>query len=949
MPKLTKPILKKDSPHRFALALLAGAWMASTLILADSPIIPGYRHLLDKPEISPAERGELLLGELNCVACHQADPASQDRIWARSAPDLSAVGSRVTPGFLRRYLSDPHSVAPGTTMPNIFHASNAQARDGAVDYLLHFLTSLGGGLQASKTGGSQALIEKGETLFHSIGCVACHGPQSETQSLEDGRDYIPLHELAAKTTVDALSQFLQDPSKVRPSGRMPHLRLDAKESRAIALYLLREQLNNPQAQGAAPSQEPGIAFAYYEIDGINALPDFEQLQPLKEGIAEAITLNLPIERRNNDYAIRFVGNLEVTQAGMHTFISASDDGSKILIDDEVVVDNDGIHGRAARNGRIELSAGSHTIEVQFFNGGGGAELSVAWLPPGARGRRGSAIAPELLSTRSGQPMIPLLSESFTVDPQKALMGERMFAAMRCVACHEHKDLKPMRGAKGLAELSIDRAEGCLGDQIGRGLPDYQLSQTQRSDIKAALRARHAGPLSPQQTVQRTMAAFNCYACHQRDGMGGPSSQLAEAYFGTTFEIDLGEEGKIPPLLDHAGAKFRPEALQSILSSDALHIRHYMATRMPGFPESMVERFVEAIGQVDDQPAHASGPAFDESMAGIGQKFVGVSGMACITCHRVSGQDALAIQGIDLSSVYDRVQPGWFRSFMLNPAAYKPETRMPAFWPEGQSPFADILGGDATQQIDAIWTYLSLKHSMPLPQGIVPKGEIAMELVPADKPIVHRTFMKEVGPRAVLTGFPEKLNVAYDFNVVRLAKIWRGRFFDHSGVQSGRTDTFLEPLGNDVLDLPKGPAFSFLDGPDAPWPVPALTDRNVGGRFKGYQLHQTNQRPIFRYELESVSIEEAPEPVIQPGGTILKRSFSLKASSAARGLYFLAAEGDQIEQIGPNQFKVGEDYDIELKGSFPVEPIIREQGTLKQLLIPIRLDGEAATLEQIIQW
>jgi len=33
----------------------------------------------------------------------------------------------------------------------------------------------------------------------------------------------------------------------------------------------------------------------------------------------------------------------------------------------------------------------------------------------------------------------------------------------------------------------------------------------------------------------------------------------------------------------------------------------------------------------------------------------------------------------------------------------------------------------------------------------------------------------------------------------------------------------------------------------------------------------------------------------------------------------------------------------------VEPIIREQGTLKQLLIPIRLDGEAATLEQIIQW
>ena len=119
---------------------------------------------------------------------------------------------------------------------------------------------------------------------------------------------------------------------------------------------------------------------------------------------------------------------------------------------------------------------------------------------------------------------------------------------------------------------------------------------------------------------------------------------------------------------------------------------------------------------------------------------------------------------------DRVQPGWFRSFLLNPAAYNPETRMPQFWPDGKSPFPDILGGSPDQQVDSIWTYLSLKNSMPLPVGITPKGQIAMELVPADKPIVHRTFMKEVGTRAVLTGFPEKLNVAHDFNIVRLGNL-----------------------------------------------------------------------------------------------------------------------------------------------------------------------------------
>jgi len=918
------------------------------VVQAAPPNLPGYAHLLNHSDISSSQRGELLLGELQCVACHETDPASADRIWVRQAPDLSAIGSRVTPQFLTDYLKNPQAHVTGTLMPNIFHASEKQARDGAVEYLTHFLTSLGGGLAAPKMGGSDAMVQKGDDLFHSIGCVACHGPQREDQ--EDSL-YISLKHLASKTTVDALSDFLQNPSLSRPSGRMPHLRLDAKEARALSVFLLRDQLHNPQSLAADPGEEPGLGFAYYEIDGLNALPNFEDLTAHAEGSTDQITLNLPISKRNNNYAIRYVGQLHAPTEGSYTFISISDDGSRIVIDGQVVVDNDGIHGRRARNGKINLSAGAHDFEVQFFNGGGGAELSVAWQPPGSSGRRGVPIPSDLLTTRTGKPMIPLGSAPFVSDPQKSRMGQRMFAAMSCVSCHPLDGLAPMRKAKRLNELDPDQNQGCLGDTIRRGLPHYDLADHQRADLKAALvaHAKTNPPLSPAETVQKTMAAFNCYACHQRDGLGGPSTALAEKYFQTTFEIDLGEEGKIPPRLDHAGAKFRPEALKSILTSDKLHVRHYMATRMPSFSPELADRFSQAIGAADDQPKFTEGPSFSEEMAAHGQRFVGVTGMACITCHRIAGQDALAIQGIDLSSVYDRVQPGWFRSFLLNPAAYNPETRMPQFWPDGKSPFPDILGGSPDQQVDSIWTYLSLKNSMPLPVGITPKGQIAMELVPADKPIVHRTFMKEVGPRAVLTGFPEKLNVAYDFNVVRLAKIWRGRFFDHSGVQSGRSDTFLGPLGEDVLDLPQGPAFSFLDAPESKWPTPALTDRNTGGRFKGYRLKEENQRPVFRYDLESVTISEAPEPVIQPGGTILKRSFSLEASSAAKGLYFLAGEGEEIEQIAPNHFKVGEAYEVKLKGSFPIRPILRQNGAVKQILIPVNLEQGSATLEQTIEW
>ena len=151
------------------------------VVQAAPPTLPGYAHLLNHSDISSSQRGELLLGELQCVACHESDPASVDRIWVRQAPDLSAIGSRVTPKFLTDYLKNSQAHVTGTLMPNIFHASGKQARDGDVEYLTHFLTSLGGGLAAPKMGGSDTLVQKGDDLFHSIGCVACHGPQREDQ------------------------------------------------------------------------------------------------------------------------------------------------------------------------------------------------------------------------------------------------------------------------------------------------------------------------------------------------------------------------------------------------------------------------------------------------------------------------------------------------------------------------------------------------------------------------------------------------------------------------------------------------------------------------------------------------------------------------------------------------------------------------------------------------
>lgn len=926
---------------------LAILWITTSSLMAQAPLVAGFERLTNAERISREQLGELLLGELNCLSCHSANHAVHSRVWTKKAPDLSEVGKRLTPQYLRAFLSNPPAIKPGTTMPNVLHASEEQSKNGAIDFLVHFLTSRGGPAPLPRTGGTTELVDRGETLFHQVGCVACHGPQDGTDS---SLPRIPLGSLALKTTVDELIEFLLDPHHLRPSGRMPNLSLNGGEARAIAVYLLREQLNNPLSQTAPEPRMPGLSYEYFELEGGNRIPDFTTLKAKSLGSVDQITLDLPTGRRDNNYAIRYSGLLRIAQTGTYTFRTTSDDGSRIWIDGELVIDNDGIHGARRRIEKTGLSAGDHSIEIGFFNGGGEDVLSVTWSGPGIRGRR-QPIPSTALWRSGGKPMVPLQYAPFALDPQKVQMGAQMFSALRCVSCHALGEMTPMRPAKGLRDLRLDSADGCLSENIRKGLPNYSLSTDQRSALLAALQRRASldTPLTPKETVDRTFAVFNCFACHQRDGFGGPDETMANHYFQVLNAVDLGEEGKIPPRLTGVGGKFKKSALEKILGSSELHIRRrYMATRMPGFGLENLRPFIENISRTDHFTETEPAQPFSAEAAKIGQQLVGIKGLSCVACHRIAGQKSAGIQGIDLMLTYDRLTPEWFRRYLLDPAIFKPGTRMPVFWPGGTSLFPDILDGDTSRQIGAIWSYLSLKQSMPLPEGIVPEGTVAMELIPGNLPIVHRTFMNGVGPRTILAGYPEKINVAYDANQVRLAKVWRGRFFDQSGVASARTDRFLDALGEDILDLPPGPTFARLATENEPWPTGERTSRDLGGDFLGYELNAEHQ-PILKYRLDGVLIEELPRPIIQPGGAILSRSFRLHPGEDAARLYFLAATGDSIQRIAGRTYRIDEKVEIVLNIPVGDEPILRRQGGRSELLVLIALASKPVEIEQIIRW
>ena len=116
------------------------------------------------------------MGEMNCIACHDAPAAIKTRLASRQAPRLGAEGVRATPHWLREVLSDPQKSKPGTLMPDVLHALPSEQKNETVDALTHYLVSLQGEPAKSDRGASGAMIAEGERLYHDLGCVQCHAP-----------------------------------------------------------------------------------------------------------------------------------------------------------------------------------------------------------------------------------------------------------------------------------------------------------------------------------------------------------------------------------------------------------------------------------------------------------------------------------------------------------------------------------------------------------------------------------------------------------------------------------------------------------------------------------------------------------------------------------------------------------------------------------------------------
>jgi len=127
------------------------------------------------------------------------------------------------------------------------------------------------------------------------------------------------------------------------------------------------------------SASPGINYLVYEGEW-SRLPEFDSLKPSSTGVVKYFDISS--KQGSDDYAFVFDGLINIPSDGIYTFYLSSDDGSQLLIDHKVLIDNNGLHGIVEKNNEIPLAKGYHAIKVLFFERRGGDALQVQWKGPG---------------------------------------------------------------------------------------------------------------------------------------------------------------------------------------------------------------------------------------------------------------------------------------------------------------------------------------------------------------------------------------------------------------------------------------------------------------------------------------------------------------------------------------------------------------------------------------
>lgn len=247
-------------------------------------------------------------------------------------------------------------------------------------------------------------IERGKQLIAGSDCQACHNEERKTVG-PAYKEIADRYDTSAATRANLIQKIIDGGSGSWGDIPMsPHPDLMPNDAGLMVSYIfslktpgevtetdplflgvasraleIDDQPKNPASQDQL---KPGLAVAAFHIEDF-ATQIFSQV--VLSGIAPVVHAHdlEDLGAISTNVRMLFNGFIDVKKAGDYTLRLITDDGGRMRINDEQIVDRWQNQGPTPTDVKVALKKGLNIIEIDYFQALAGGSISLQWLEPGA--------------------------------------------------------------------------------------------------------------------------------------------------------------------------------------------------------------------------------------------------------------------------------------------------------------------------------------------------------------------------------------------------------------------------------------------------------------------------------------------------------------------------------------------------------------------------------------
>jgi hypothetical protein len=153
----------------------------------------------------------------------------------------------------------------------------------------------------------------------------------------------------------------------------------------------------------------GLTEEVFYFEQSSSMPDLNAHEPNMAREVDIVDYpetndKFPGFSKAHNFAVRYTGFVQINAPGDYEFTIGSDDGSKLYINDQVIIDDDGLHSYKEKSATKTLSTGYHRLQLEYFQHDGGASIRLMYKGPDSNNQQ-VVIPKDKLRKAAGTPPV----------------------------------------------------------------------------------------------------------------------------------------------------------------------------------------------------------------------------------------------------------------------------------------------------------------------------------------------------------------------------------------------------------------------------------------------------------------------------------------------------------------------------------------------------------------